>query len=144
MQDIHQSMGIEYHNVDKNSTRFVFPLGSEVKERAVLLRSSYVHLGLNSIPESRFTRIEKIYYPDQELLLESFVKTLVREPGLNMWTEKLEMWAISYVYGQLMINDNALDSSFDEQAKIWFNDNIPRYSGGIDRTTVTKRVGRKC
>jgi hypothetical protein len=143
MQTIHQRVALQYRNLDDNSTRFVFPPESGVEERAVLLSSSYVHLSLASVPESRFTRVENIYFPDRELLLESFVRTLVREPGMSKWTSSLSMWAISYLYGQLMINDNALDSSCDEQAKIWFNDNIQRYSGGIDRTTITKRVGRK-
>lgn len=143
MQDIHRYTARQYRSLDNNSRRFVFPLGSKDKERVVLLPSSYVHLSLSSMPESRFTRRENIYYPDTELLLESFVKTLVGESTQSTWTSDLRMWAIAYVYGQLMVNDNALDSICDEQAKTWFNDRIRRFSGGIDRTTVTKRVGRK-
>lgn len=142
IQAIHQSVAREYRNLDDNSARFSFPPKSGIEERAVLLRSSYTHLSLASVPESRFTVMDKIYYPDSELLLESFVKTVVREPGWSRWVSHLEMWAIAYVYGQLMVNDTVLDSSSDEKAKAWFDDQIKRYSGGIDRTTVTKRIGR--
>lgn len=144
LQQIHRYTARGYQNLNNNSTRLEFPLGSEVQQqRAVLLRSSYVHLSLSSTPQSRFTSVENLHYPDGELLLESFVRTRIRESNPGLWTLDLEMWAVSYVYGRLMLSDNALDSSPDEQAKTWFNDNIRRDSGGIDRTTVTKRVGKK-
>ncbi|OIW23607.1 hypothetical protein CONLIGDRAFT_637576 [Coniochaeta ligniaria NRRL 30616] len=142
IQAIHQLFAQEYRNIDDNSARFSFPPKSGIEERAILLRSSYTHLSLASVPESRFTVMDNIYYPDSELLLESFVKTVVREPGWSQWASNLEMWAITYVYGQLMVNDAVLDSSSDEKATAWFDDKIQRYSGGIDRTTVTKRIGR--
>lgn len=135
IQAIHQSVARQYSNLDDNSARFSFPPESGIEERAILLRSSYTHLSLASVPESRFTVMDKIYYPDSELLLESFVKTVVQEPE---WSQ----WVVTYVYGQLMVNDAVLDSSSDEKAKVWFDDKIRRYSGGIDRTTVTKRIGR--
>ncbi len=131
-------MAREYRTLDENSTRFIFPIESEVKERAVLLLSSYAHLSLMSMPESKFACIEGIYYPVGELLLESFVKTLLKEPAMNVWTSSLEMWAISYVYGQCKVDEDALDVSSDEEAKRWFNEKIRRDSGGMDRTTVTK------
>ncbi|KAH9989486.1 hypothetical protein F4779DRAFT_610373 [Xylariaceae sp. FL0662B] len=143
MQGLHWRIALQYRNLGDNSIRFEFPLGSRVEERVVLLRSSYAHLSLVSIPESRFTRNEGVYYPDKELLLESLVKTIVREPEESKWTSNLQMWIVSYVYGQLMVDDNALDSSSDENAKTWFNEHIRRYSGGIDRTTITKRLGRR-
>lgn len=111
--------------------------------RVVLLPSSYVHLSLSSTPPSRFTPSENLYYPDAELLLESFVKTRIRELDECKWTSELDMWAISYLYGMLMLADNALDSSSDEQAKMWFNQKSRRYEGRLDRTTVTMRVGRR-
>ncbi|EPE03595.1 hypothetical protein F503_01853 [Ophiostoma piceae UAMH 11346] len=142
IQAIHQRVAHEYRNLDDNSARFTFPPESGVEERAILLRSSYTHLSIASVPESRFTVMDNIYYPDKELLLESFVKTLVREPGWSQWVSNLGMWTIAYVYGQLMVDDAVLDSSSDEKAKAWFDDKIRRYSGGLDRTTVTKRIGR--
>ena len=143
MQDLHRRVAREHQSLDQNSTRFLFPVESNVKERVALLRCSYAHLSLSSIPESRFTREGNIYYPDKELLVESFVKTLVKVPKPDSWTAKLNFWTISYVYGQLMVSDDVLDSCSDDKAKAWFNEHIRRYSGGIDRVTVTKWVGKK-
>lgn len=143
LQEIHRHTALGYRNLNRNSRRLGFPLESGVRERAVLLPSSYVHLSLSSTPQSRFIRVENLHSPDGELLLESFVRTRIRESDVGLWTLDLEMWAVSYLYGQLMLGDDALDSSSDEPAKTWFNDNIRRDSGGIDRTTVTKRVGKR-
>ena len=143
MKGMHQDGALQYRNLDDNSMRFQFPLGSKVKIRAVLLRSSYTHLSLRDTPDHRFAKTGNIYYPDKDLLVESFAKTAVREPSMNMWTGDLEAWAISYAYGWLKINDTALDSICDEAAKAWFNERILRDKGGLDRTTVTKRVGKK-
>ena len=52
------------------------------------------------------------------------------------------MWTISYVYGELILDDDTLDVCDDEEAKAWFNDNILRFSGGINRVTCKKRLGR--
>lgn len=59
-----------------------------------------------------------------------------------MWKSRLETWSISYVYGELPISDDALDSCTDEEAQPWFNKNVQRYSDGVDRVTCTKRLGR--
>lgn len=142
MQEIHRATAIGYQNLNKNSNRFVFPRESKVKERAVLLRSSYVHLSLLATPQSEFTCIDNLHYPSSKLLLESFVRTHIRDPDISMWTTDLEMWAVSYLYCRLKLDDDVLDSSSDEGAKTWFNENILRDSGGVDRT-VTKRLGRK-
>lgn len=66
-----------------------------VEERAVLLRS-YVHLTLSATPQSRFTCTNDL---GDRLLLESFVRTRIRELDIGMWTSALEMWAVSYVHG---------------------------------------------
>jgi hypothetical protein len=143
MQEIHRRMALQHRNIDKNSTRFLFPTDSGVKEKAILLPSSYAHISLSSTPESRFIRDRSIYWPDKELLLESFARTIVQEPGETLWTTKLEMWAIAYVYGQLMVSDDVLDSCPDDEVKTWFDTAIRRHAGGIDRMTVTKWVGKK-
>ncbi|KAJ4232215.1 hypothetical protein NW759_002602 [Fusarium solani] len=58
------------------------------------------------------------------------------------WVSSLRMWAITHLYGDLMLGDDVLDSCDDEEAKAWFNKRIRRYSGGIDRVTCTKRLGK--
>ena len=132
-----------YENLDANSLRFQFPAGFTGPERVVLLRSSYVGLRPPSDPESiqRFSCEDNLYYPDAALLLESFVKTLLQEkPG--SWRLVLQAWALTYIYGMLMVEDTILDSCDDESVKLWFNDKIRRGNGGRDRVTVTKRVGK--
>ncbi|KAI0102738.1 hypothetical protein GGR51DRAFT_278045 [Nemania sp. FL0031] len=142
MRDIHYRIAIGYYYIDVNSIRFEYPVDSKEEGRVILVRSSYAHLSLQLIPESRFTFHQGLYFPDRELLLESFVKTVVREPEPSRWSSTLEFWSITYLYGQLMLDDDVLDSSTDKKAKTWFNENIRRYSGGLDRS-MTKRRGRR-
>jgi len=132
-----------YGNLDANSLRFQFPAGYSGPERVVLLRSTYVGIRPPSDPESiqRFSCIDNLYYPDAALLLESFVKTLLQE-NLGSWRQLLQAWAIAYIYGILMVEDTVLDSCDDENVKSWFNENIRRGNGGLDRVTVSKRVGK--
>ena len=132
-----------YGNLDDNSLRFQFPAGSSRPERVVLLRSSYVGIEPPSDPESmrRFSCNDNLYYPDAALLLESFVKTLLQEsPG--SWHYLLHAWAVTYIYGMLMVEDTILDSCDDESVKSWFNTQIRRGNGGLDRVTVSKRAGK--
>jgi hypothetical protein len=100
LQEIHRHAALGYRNLDNNSKRLVFPPGSGVRERAVLLRCSYVHLSFSSTPQARFSRVENLHYPDAELLLESFVRMRIREPDIGLWTSELEVWAVSYLWGQ--------------------------------------------
>jgi hypothetical protein len=132
-----------YENLDANSLRFQFPAGYSGPERVVLLRSTYVGIRPPSDPESaqRFSCENNLYYPDAALLLESFVKTLLQEaPG--SWRYLLQAWAISYIYGILLVEDTVLDSCDDESVKLWFNEKIRRGNGGLERGTVSKRAGK--
>ncbi|RMD44670.1 hypothetical protein DV735_g257, partial [Chaetothyriales sp. CBS 134920] len=130
IQAIHRKVADDYRNLDTNSVRLEFPPETGVKQRVVLLRSSYTHLSLDSGLMSRFSQLQKmenIYYPDKELLLESFVKTLLREPELgNPWTHELSMWATTYLWGQLMIEDTVLDSCSDEPSVL--SQQVPSFS----------------
>ncbi|KAF2790583.1 hypothetical protein K505DRAFT_377421, partial [Melanomma pulvis-pyrius CBS 109.77] len=132
-----------YRMLDDNSVRFQFPAGFSGPERVVLLRSKYVGLSPPNDPISmqRFHCHENLYYPNKALLLESFIRTLLQDsPGF--WRDALGGWAISYVYGLLMVEDTVLDSCDEENVRLWFNEKIRRGKGGLDRTTVSKRVGR--
>jgi hypothetical protein len=89
----------------------------------------------------KFSCNDNLYYLDAALLLESFVKTLLQEtPG--SWHYLLQAWAITYIYGMLMVEDTIIDSCDDESVKFWFNEQIRRGNGGLDRVTVSKRVGK--
>ncbi|KAM4056778.1 hypothetical protein HRG_003643 [Hirsutella rhossiliensis] len=159
-EGIYRRIVREYSNLDRNSTRFLFPpdrqnMASPPEQeytelspehqyptKVVLLPSSFTHIRIKSAPDGALTRDGNILYPDSSLLLRSFVQTLVREPVAGTWTSSLCMWAISYVYGELILDDDVLDSCGDEEAKAWFNERIRRFSGGIDGVTCTKRLGR--
>ncbi|PNY23788.1 Uncharacterized protein TCAP_06259, partial [Tolypocladium capitatum] len=100
----------DFSNLDGNSTRFVFPLEQQQPQhstaKVALLRSSYAHVCVRSALNDALTRHCHILYPDGALLLQSFVQTLLRDPMAGIWTWMLEMWAISYVYGELMLSDD--------------------------------------
>lgn len=140
MKQIHRLMAQEYTSLDQNSLRFRFPTNKQAKARVVLLPSSYAHISTTSAPEDRFTHKDNIFYPDAPLLLDSFVRTIIKEPEMSQWTSNLEMWTITYLHGDLMLDDGVLDSCDDEEARAWFNENIQREEGGIDRITCTKRL----
>ena len=151
LQNIYRNLTTQYSNLDQHSARFLFPLDQSPSERGpsesstdkvVLLPSSYAHISVQSTLDGRFTRDGNMFYPNGAVLLESFVRVLVREPFGGHWTSNLTMWAITYLYGDLMLDDDILDSCDDEAAKAWFNKGIRRFAGGIDRITITKRLGR--
>jgi hypothetical protein len=151
VQQSHRRVAQKYSNLDKHSVRFRFPTDDQAKARVVLLPCSYAHIAVTPESKNRFTtkpqdapslKRGNILYPDAELLLESFVRTLVKEPKMGGWVSSLRMWAITHLYGDLMLGDDVLDSCDDEEAKAWFNQHIRRYSGGIDRVTCTKRLGK--
>ena len=111
----------------------------------VLVRSKYVGLAppTDEASAKRFTQEDHLFYPDRELMLQSVIGTLLKDKG-TLWRGSLECWAISYLYCQLMMPDDCLDSVEDEEVKAWFNKRIRRYEGGLDRTPahIAKRRGR--
>jgi hypothetical protein len=133
----------DHRKIDDNSVRFQFPEGYPGHERVVLLRSTYVGLSPPTDPSSmqRFSYHENLYYPDIPLLLESFIRTLLQET-CGRWRSTLEVWVVCNLYCQKMLEDTILDSCDDESVRSWFNEAIRRGKGGIDRITVTKRVGK--
>ncbi|KAK7432395.1 hypothetical protein QQZ08_000957 [Neonectria magnoliae] len=144
---IYRQLIRDYNNMDQHSARFLFPPGPQLGQvdqdmaKVVLLPSSYAHIQTS---DSSLMRDGNLLWPSAALLVRSFVQTLVREPVAGMWTSSLDMWTISYVYGQIDLDvpDDVLDSCDDEEAKAWFNRTILRFGGGMDRITCTKRLGR--
>ncbi|KAI9875801.1 MAG: hypothetical protein M1830_007992, partial [Pleopsidium flavum] len=135
-----------------------FPHSLNYEERVVLLRSSYVHLTPpieaalpssthtfpGSLSTSHFYVDNNLYYPDKVQLLESLIKVILEDKDtgyLKTWQTLLRAWAISYVYGELNVENDALDVCEDADVKSWFNKAIRRDQGGLDRT-ITKRKGR--
>lgn len=52
---------------------------------------------------------------------------------IGIWQAKLESWAIGYLYGELSLRDDVLDTCQDSSVKEFFNLAIKRGSG-ISRT----------
>ena len=153
---IHARRIREYERFDQHSVRFHFPSSFNIREKVVLLRSSYVHLSPPSddaeIATATHQRTQQffihgnLYYPDKVMLLESFIRVALKEEkegeGLYNWSELLGAWAISYICGMLNVDVDALDACEDEAVKDWYNKNIRREQGGLDRT-INKWMGRK-
>ncbi|RMZ79377.1 hypothetical protein DV738_g3306, partial [Chaetothyriales sp. CBS 135597] len=143
IEHIYHEIVSNYSNLDRVAVRFRFPAAEPTAtqtQKIVLLPSSYAHIRPSS---PGLTSDGSILYPDAPLLLLSFVKTAVREPCDDLWKWNLRMWAVSYVYGELMLSDDVLDSCDDEAAKTWFNEVIRRFNGGVDQVTRTKKLGRQ-
>ncbi|ETS85586.1 hypothetical protein PFICI_03611 [Pestalotiopsis fici W106-1] len=95
--------------------------------------------------DPRFTCVDGfLYYPTLPVLLESLIRARLRIPEdtFGMWRSMLEVWAISYLWGQTMAPEDVLDGIEDDDIKAWFNKETKRFEGGIDRVTITKRKGR--
>ncbi|KAI8666741.1 hypothetical protein NCS57_00900400 [Fusarium keratoplasticum] len=130
VQQSHPRIAQQYSNLNKHSVRFRFPTDDQAKARVVLLPCSYAHITVTPEYKDRFTtkpqdapspKRSNILYPDAESLLESFVRTLIKEPNMGGWVSSLRMWTITHLYGDLMLGDDVLDSCDDEEAKAWFN-----------------------
>jgi hypothetical protein len=142
-QRVHASAIKGYAMLDAHSVRYVFPDANFDGGKVVLLQSDYVHLrppldDAAAINNGLFHTRSDFYWPNKILLLESFIRTLLQD-GPSMWELTLTCWAITYVYGTLEVEANALDNCGDENVIAWFNNIIKRGQGGLDKT-CTKRA----
>lgn len=122
VEDLHRSVTAEYNNLDRNSVQFSFPEGEGHGSNVILLPSSYAQVSVRLCPRERFTRDENVFYPDSALLLQSFIKTLVREPVIGMWTWTLNLWATTHIYRELGLGERSLEF-LDDEAKHWLIEN---------------------
>jgi hypothetical protein len=138
---------------DQHSVRFHFPSSFNIREKVVLLQSRYVHLSPPSaeqisiaphLPAQQFFVNGNLYYPNEVVLLESFIRVILEEKAAGMynWSALLSAWAISYVCGLLDVDVDALDTCEDERVRDWYNKKIRRDQGGLNRA-INKRTGRK-
>ncbi|KAF9630215.1 hypothetical protein BFW01_g396 [Lasiodiplodia theobromae] len=147
LSKIHRDVARHFEELDRNSVRFNLPDAAERDTRVVLIRSAYVGLcpladGAEMVGYSQYKE-SSLYCPDSALLLKSFVRVYLNQLTPGQWKSTLHVWCIPYMYCHLMLEEDILDACEDEEVKAWFNKNIKRGEGGVDRTTVSKRVGRK-
>jgi hypothetical protein len=148
---IHRRMVLEYERFDQYSVRFHFPSSFNIREKVVLLQSRYVHLSPPSaaqistapcLPTQPFFVNGNLCYPNKVVLLESFIRLILEEKSsMHNWSGLLTAWAISYICGALNVGVDALDTCEDEGVKSWYNKNIRRDKGGLNRA-INKRTGR--
>lgn len=110
---IHAEIARQYQMLDDHSTRFQFPLDLPAEFQSiklVLLRGDYVEICLppESQPLEGYTRDGIFYYPNAVVLLESFIRTLLKDEKESTWKLLLESWAISFICGYLDIPLDAL------------------------------------
>lgn len=147
LQAMHARVAKQHRALDTHSTRFVFP---QDEFKLVVLRPSFVEIAppvglqqkVDAAPE--FFRKDddgNFYYPDKLVLLESMIKTLLKEEQPTMWKSLLTAWAVSYICGYLDVGVDALDGCEDENVRVWYNAAIRRDQGGLDQTRNI-RTGR--
>lgn len=151
---IHRRQSKKYERFDQHSVRFNFPYSFHIKETVVLLESRYVNLSppsdgqisvtpYLSIPQ--FSVDGNLYCPNELVLLESFIRVLLVEKAagnmINDWSLLLSVWIISYICGWLDVGVDALDDCEDDRVRDWYDKNIMRDQGGLNRT-INKRTGR--
>lgn len=126
LRRIHADIARQYQMLDDHSTRFQFPLhfpGEFRTLKLILLCGNYVEirppLALQSV--DGYTQDGIFYYPDAVVLLESIIKTLLKDGKESTWRSMLETWAISYVCGYLDVSLDALDKCPDTAVREWFS-----------------------
>ncbi|KAI9651768.1 MAG: hypothetical protein M1829_002449 [Trizodia sp. TS-e1964] len=106
-----------YQTLDTHSRRFQFQAGVPDLEWVVLLRSASIGLSPPSDASSsllqRYSCQNNICFPVKTQLLESFIRTLLKDSH-GYWRNSSGTWAISYVYGAMMLHETVLDSCDDE------------------------------
>ncbi|PGH03513.1 hypothetical protein AJ79_07348 [Helicocarpus griseus UAMH5409] len=143
LQAMHASVAEQYRTLDAHSKRFVFP---QDEFKLAVLYPSYVEIAppavQRNVDTSKFFCKERnFYYPDKVVLLESMIRTLLKDEEPTMWKSLLTAWAVSYICGYLDVSLDALDECDDENVKTWYNKEIRRDLGGLDKTR-NKRTGR--
>lgn len=145
---IQETIRPAFANFDSQSIRFHYPDKQKHVQQTVLIPSSYMHLSAPQAPshtskqgsaiptQPPFYIHGNLYYPNVIVLLQSFIMVCIQERATTrrgMWQARLETWAIGYLYGELSLRDNVLDSCQDSSVKEFFNLAIKRGSG-ISRT----------
>ncbi|KAI9772216.1 MAG: hypothetical protein M1840_000965 [Geoglossum simile] len=152
--EIHRGEIQKYERFDQHSVRFHFPSSFNIEEKVLLLQSRYVHLSppsaaqISTAPHlltQQFFVSGNLYFPNKIVLLESFIRVILVEEAagkvVNDWSPLLSAWAISYICGMLDVGADALDTCEDEKVGAWYNENIGRDRGGLNKA-INKRTGR--
>lgn len=132
---------------DAATVRFHYPDRTKFVEQTILVPASYIHLSASEAPsyaldngfatpetssQPPFYSDDNLYYPNAALLLQSVITVYLEErdyTDVRDWQATLNGWAISYLYWELTLRDDILDTCRDEKVKEHFNAAINRGSG---------------
>lgn len=154
-QSLHTEIGLAYANFDAKTIRFHYPDEKKFVQRTVLIRSSYLRLSASQ-PASKHESASppgpssqppfyvhgNLYYPNVVELLRSIISVYLQErehTDIRSWQLKLRGWAFGYLYGELLLRDDVLDTCEDEKVKECFNKEIKRGSG---RPRIREKWGK--
>ena len=73
-----------------------------------------------------------MYYPNVVELLQSIIAVYLEErehTSIRNWQVKLSGWAFGYLYGELLLRDDVLDTCENEMVRECFNKRIKRGTG---------------
>ncbi|OAX80722.1 hypothetical protein ACJ72_04943 [Emergomyces africanus] len=158
-QQMLEEINAGYKRLDCSCAVFDYPRGDPAEKdfQMYLFPNSFTHIPLGDIlhpvnnlayaaTTKQFDIYNNLYYPLEQALVESFVKTAIDEEtasGYSAWGESLSSW-ISMMTGYLEVNNDALDHCSDKQAVEWYSTNFGRIReakfGPMDRR-ISKRLG---
>lgn len=128
MRQIHTTADQHYRMLNINSARYNFPRGAFQSFRLIILRPGYVDLSppcLSSFEHPSgcqvFTRQGVFFYPAVPTLVESFIKTALKDTDGKTWSKVLYVWITSYICIYLPVRPDAMDSCGDERIKEHFS-----------------------
>ncbi|PVH78044.1 hypothetical protein DL98DRAFT_517017 [Cadophora sp. DSE1049] len=144
-QRVHAGIGLAYARLDAKTIRFYYPDDKKLVQRTILIPRSYLHLAAFEQPsildsasppgplsQPPFYAHDNLYYPNVVELLRSIIKVYLEEreyTDIRHWQLRLSCWAFGYLYGELQLRDDVLDTCDDEMVKECFNQQIKRGSG---------------
>ena len=125
---IQETIRLAYANFDSKSIQFHYPDIHKHVQKTVLIPDSYMHRTPpqasfhtskqgsaipNPLTQPPFYIYGNLCYPNAVVLLKSFIKVCIQERAnttRGMWQTSLQTLAMIYLYGELSLRDDVLDS----------------------------------
>jgi hypothetical protein len=144
---MHANVALAHANFDAKTIRFHYPDEKKFVQRTILIPSSYMHLSASQQPVFKnestsppnpssqplfYVVNGNLYFPNVVELLRSFITVYLEEreyTNQRHWQASLLCWGIGYLYEELLLREDVLDTCEDEKVKECFNKEIKRGSG---------------
>jgi hypothetical protein len=162
--EVHTERAQEFAQFDEYTTRFSYPDTSRLTNKIVLIPLSYMYMNIpnptntfigkeSCIPQPKYYvnrwmyNCNNLYFPNAVVLLESFIKVILdHESNQTLregkWQRHLKVWAMGYLYGNLNLRDDVLDSCESKGVKEFFNEQVKKANRGTDRTVIKRGLVR--